>query len=79
MIPFALEGQQKSLLKVKKNSCSGHLVFQNEAKNIPSQHFVMGNISCEFGSLPMIPFALEGQQKSLLKVKKTPVAAISFF
>ena len=27
-------------------------------------------------SLPIIPFALEGHQKSLLKVEKTPVAAI---
>ena len=30
-------------------------------------------------SVPIIPFALEGHQKSLLKVEKTPVAAILFF
>ena len=42
IIPFALEGQQKSLLKVEKN-----LVFQNEAKNIPQQDFMVMNISCE--------------------------------
>ena len=32
----------------KKNACGGHLVFQNEAENIPSQDFVMRNIFCEF-------------------------------
>ena len=32
----------------QRNTCGGHLVFQNEAKNIPSQDFIMRNISCEF-------------------------------
>ena len=125
-------GPTKVLAESGKNAHGGHLVFQNEAKNIPSQDFVMGNISCEFqistyntlcsrgptkvlaesekkmpmaailffkmrpkifsgkilswGTypanfryLPVIPFALEGQQKSLLKVEKTPMAAILFF
>ena len=31
-----------------KNTHGGHLVFQNEAKNISSQDFVMRNIYCEF-------------------------------
>ena len=31
-----------------KNAHGGHLVFQNEAKNISSQDFVMRNIFCEF-------------------------------
>ena len=34
IIPFALEGQQKSLLKVEKN--------------IPRQDFMVMNISCKF-------------------------------
>ena len=32
----------------KKNACGGHLVFENEAKNISSQDFVMQNIFWEF-------------------------------
>ena len=43
IIPFAPEGQQKSLFKVP----GGHLVFQNETKNIPRQHFMVINISCK--------------------------------
>ena len=43
IIPFALEGHQKS-----KNARGGHLVFQNEAKNIPRQDFMAMNISCKF-------------------------------
>ena len=31
-----------------KNACGGHLVFQNEAENISSQDFIMGNIFCEY-------------------------------
>ena len=31
-----------------KKACGGHLVFQNEAKNISSQDIVMRNIFCEF-------------------------------
>ena len=48
IIPLALEGQQKSLLKVEKNASGGHHVFQNEAKNIPGQDFMVMNISCKF-------------------------------
>ena len=47
MVNFALEGSQKSLLKVKK-CCGDHLVFQNEATSIARQDFVMNNISCKF-------------------------------
>ena len=47
IIPFALEGHQKSLFKVEKRlwrpSC-----FSNEAKNIPRQDFMVMNISCKF-------------------------------
>ena len=31
------------------NVPGGHLVFQNEAKNIPRQDFMVINISCKFG------------------------------
>ena len=31
-----------------KKACGGHLVFQNEAKNIPRQDFMVMNISCKF-------------------------------
>ena len=30
-----------------KNTCGGHLVSQNEAKNIPRQHFMVINIYCK--------------------------------
>ena len=38
----------KHFSRQKRNARGGHLVFQNEAKNIFSQDFVMMNISCEF-------------------------------
>ena len=47
-IPFVLEGQQNSLLKVEKNTFGSHLIFQNETKNIPRQDFLVMNISCKF-------------------------------
>ena len=30
-----------------KNTCGGHLVSQNEAKNIHTQHFMVINIYCK--------------------------------
>ena len=39
---------------------------------ISSQDFVMRNIPVNLRSLPIIAFALEGLQKSLLKVEKRP-------
>ena len=33
---------------MQRNACGGHLVFQNEAKNIPRQNFMVMNISCKF-------------------------------
>ena len=47
IIPFALEGHQKSLFKVEKRR-GGHVVFQNDAKNTPRQDFMAMNISCKF-------------------------------
>ena len=59
IIPFALEGQQKSLLTVKKNAHGGHLVFQSKAKNIPRQDFMVMNISCKFEKASYNIFLLE--------------------
>ena len=47
IIPFALKGQQSPCFKSNKCPC-GHLVFQNEAKNIPRQDFMVMIISCKF-------------------------------
>ena len=69
----------------QRNSCSDHLVFQNEAMNILWQDFVMMNISCEFGGVAK--FLAESKKNKLPGVakllaereKKMPVAAILFF
>ena len=41
-------GPIKDLAESQKNAHGGHLVFQNEAKNIPRQDFMVMNISCKF-------------------------------
>ena len=41
-------GSTKVLAESRKNARGGHLVFQNEAKNIPRQDFMVINISCKF-------------------------------
>ena len=41
-------GPTKVLALSLINIPGGHLVFQNEAKNIPRQHFMAMNISCKF-------------------------------
>ena len=41
------------------NVPSGHLVFQNEAKNIPRQDFMVMNISCKFEKARYNIFLLE--------------------
>ena len=40
-------GPTKVLPLSRINVPGGHLVFQNEAKNIPRQHFMVINISCK--------------------------------
>ena len=40
-------GPTKVLALSQINVPGGHLVFQNEAKNIPRQHFIVINISCK--------------------------------
>ena len=42
------------------NACGSHLVFQNEAKNIPRQVFVIMNISCEFQEFNYNSFCWRG-------------------
>ena len=41
-------GPAKVLAESRKNARGGDLVFQNEAKNIPRQDFMVMNISCKF-------------------------------
>ena len=41
-------GPTKVLASSRINVPGGHLVFQNEAKNIPRQDFMVMNISCKF-------------------------------
>ena len=41
-------GPTKVLAESRKNARGGHLVFQNEVKNIPRQDFMVMNISCKF-------------------------------
>ena len=41
-------GPTKVLAESRKNARGSHLVFQNEAKNIPRQDFMVMNISCKF-------------------------------
>ena len=50
-------GPTKVLAESRKNACGGHLAFQNEAKNIPGQDFMVMNISykSEKGSYTHIP------------------------
>ena len=42
------KGPSKVLAESRKNTRGGHLVLQNEAKNIPRQDFMDMNISCKF-------------------------------
>ena len=41
-------GPTKALAESRINVPGGHLVFQNEVKNIPRQDFMVMNISCKF-------------------------------
>ena len=41
-------GPTKLLAESRKNARGGHLVFQNEAKSISRQDFLVMNISCKF-------------------------------
>ena len=44
MIPLCPRGTTNVFAESKKNAGGGHLVFQNEAKNIPRQDFMVMNI-----------------------------------
>ena len=41
-------GPTKVIAESQKNARGSHLVFQNDAKNIPRQDFMVMNISCKF-------------------------------
>ena len=49
----------KVLALSRINVPGGHLVFQNEAKNIPRQDFMVMNISCKFEKASYNIFFLE--------------------
>ena len=48
VISLCYRGLTKVLAESRKNACGGHLIFQNEAKNILRQDFLVMNISCKF-------------------------------
>ena len=52
-------GPPKVLAESRKTARGGHLVFQNEAKNIPGQDFMVMNISCKFEKASYNTFLLE--------------------
>ena len=56
-----------------------HLVFQNEAKNIPNKDFVMMNISCKYEISTCNTLCSEEATKLLAESSKMPMAAILFF
>ena len=58
-------GPTKVLAESRKNARGGPLVFQNEAKNIPRQDFVVMNIYCKFekGSYNIFFFKYENISK----------------
>ena len=55
------------------------LFFKMRSKILPIKILQWGTYPANLRSLSIIPFALEGQQKSFLKVEKTPMAAILLF
>ena len=52
-------GPTKLLAESWKNARGSHLVFQNEARNIPRQDFMVMNISCKFEKSSYNIFMLE--------------------
>ena len=61
-------GQTKVLALSRINVPGGHLVFQNGAKNIPKQDFMVMNISCKFEKASYIFFLLERNQPIIKEV-----------
>ena len=54
----------------KQNPCGGHIVFQNEAKNISSQDFVIRNIPCDFEISTYNTLCSRGSTKVLAESRK---------
>ena len=71
----------------QRNTYGGHLVFQNETKDTPSQACVMMNITyhANLRTQPLIRFTLEGyvnwkiSKHYFMTDKETPMMAILFF
>ena len=63
-------GPTKVLAESQKNARGGHLVFQNEAKNIPRQDFMGMNISCKFEKASYIFFVRMVTVKSLYTLRR---------
>ena len=62
-------------LNYQRNAHGSHLDFQNEAKNIPRQAFVIMNISCKFeNSAVTFPLGLQ----NVGKVLALPMVVILF-
>ena len=55
----------------KKNACGGHLVFQNEAINIPRQDFIVMNISSKFEKSTYNTLASRGVMRKSLHTVAT--------
>ena len=69
-------GPTKLLAESRKNACGGHLVFQNEAKNIPRQDFMAMNISCKFEKSTYNTLASRGVTRKSLHTAAAAVAAV---
>ena len=58
-------GPTKFLAESRKNARGSHLVFQNEAKNIPRQDLMAMNISCKFEKSSYNIFLFERERWNL--------------
>ena len=73
-------GPTKLLAESRKNTRGGHLVFQNEAKNILRQDFMVMNISCKFEKSSLNIFLLLAVMvKSLYTLQRRRNEAKSIF
>ena len=68
-------GPTKLLAEKSKNVCGDHLVFQNEAKNIPRQDFMVMKISCKFEKSTYNTLASRGLTRKSLHTAVAAVAA----
>ena len=62
-------GPKKNPCRKSKNARDGHLVFQNEAKNIPRQILRLSIYPVNLRSLPIIPWPLQGLRENLYTLR----------